>query len=135
VHAAQTCMLLECTNILLRYPACTTGLSLADSRTLQCLGGTQAHFRLSLGEAAQRLGVCASTLKRVCRRKGIPAWPQRKLVKLSRAVDQVCRLLPNTTGIPSCNAGTVWGWHPTLAMLCSGLALLKPSINANLAVL
>jgi len=49
----------------------------------------QAHFRLSLSEAAQQLGVCASTLKRVCRRKGIPAWPQRKLVKLSRAVDQV----------------------------------------------
>ena len=48
----------------------------------------QAHFRLSLAEAASRLGVCASTLKRVCRRKGIPAWPQRKLVKLSRAVDQ-----------------------------------------------
>ena len=53
----------------------------------------QAHFRLSLGEAAQRLGVCASTLKRVCRRKGIPAWPQRKLVKLSRAVDQVRKIL------------------------------------------
>ncbi len=33
--------------------------------------------------------ICSSTLKRVCRKNGIRAWPQRKVVKLGRAAQNV----------------------------------------------
>ncbi len=39
----------------------------------------QAHFGLGLRDAADRLGICATTLKRACRRVGIQRWPRRLL--------------------------------------------------------
>ncbi|KAK9821638.1 hypothetical protein WJX74_002710 [Apatococcus lobatus] len=41
-------------------------------------------YHLSLKEAAVQLGICATTLKRVCRRLGIRKWPRRALARLSQ---------------------------------------------------
>ncbi|GAB4817190.1 hypothetical protein N2152v2_004236 [Parachlorella kessleri] len=44
----------------------------------------QPHFGYGLKEAASRLGICPTTLKRTCRRLGISRWPRRQLVRLTK---------------------------------------------------
>ncbi|KAI8470626.1 MAG: RWP-RK domain-containing protein [Monoraphidium minutum] len=48
----------------------------------------QAQFGLGLKDAAANLGICATTLKRACRRNGITRWPRRQIAKLNRALAQ-----------------------------------------------
>jgi hypothetical protein len=49
----------------------------------------QAQFGLGLKEAAANMGICATTLKRACRRHGIKRWPRRQIAKLSKALNQM----------------------------------------------
>ncbi|KAG1674596.1 hypothetical protein FOA52_001845 [Chlamydomonas sp. UWO 241] len=49
----------------------------------------QAQFGLGLKDAANNLGICATTLKRACRRHGIKRWPRRQIAKLSKALNQM----------------------------------------------
>ncbi|PSC71723.1 exportin-1-like isoform X2 [Micractinium conductrix] len=49
----------------------------------------QSQFGVGLKEAASRLGICPTTLKRACRRHGIQRWPRRQLQKVNRALDEL----------------------------------------------
>jgi|SaaInlStandDraft_5_1057022.scaffolds.fasta_scaffold33438_2 hypothetical protein len=46
-------------------------------------------FSLPLNEAADRLGVCKSHLKKECRKLGLARWPGRQLRKLDRKISDV----------------------------------------------
>eukprot|EP00741_Cyanophora_paradoxa_P008380 tig00001304_g8107.t1 len=49
------------------------------------LSRLQEHFALSIQAAAGKLGVCVTTLKKICRSYGIKRWPGRKLRKAGSA--------------------------------------------------
>lgn len=49
----------------------------------------KAHFGYGLKEAAARLGICPTTLKRACRRNGITRWPCRQITKLNKAMTEI----------------------------------------------
>jgi hypothetical protein len=49
----------------------------------------RAHFNMPLNDAAKRMGVCATAIKKVCRKIGIKHWPHRKL----KAVEKRLALL------------------------------------------
>ncbi|PRW21123.1 RWP-RK domain-containing transcription factor [Chlorella sorokiniana] len=53
------------------------------------LADLQSQFGVGLKEAAARLGICPTTLKRACRRHGIQRWPRRQLQKVNRALDEL----------------------------------------------
>lgn len=44
------------------------------------------HFRRSFPEAASRLGICQTSLKKLCRKYGISRWPQRKLKGIDKKI-------------------------------------------------
>ncbi|CAG9466326.1 unnamed protein product [Pedinophyceae sp. YPF-701] len=48
------------------------------------LADIEPQFSVGLKEAARRLQVSVTTLKRACRRLGVPRWPRRTIQKLSR---------------------------------------------------
>jgi len=41
-------------------------------------------FHLPINQVAKELGVCATILKKICRRNGIPRWPHRKIKSLDK---------------------------------------------------
>lgn len=52
----------------------------------------QACYHLGLRDAAVRLRVCATTLKRHCRKHGIWKWPNREIKKYKKAMAEIQRL-------------------------------------------
>lgn len=48
-----------------------------------------AQFGHGLKDAAARLGICPTTLKRACRRNGIERWPCRQIAKLNKTMNEM----------------------------------------------
>ena len=44
------------------------------------------YFNMSADQAAERLGVCMSAIKKICRRHGIIRWPHRKLLSANKSL-------------------------------------------------
>jgi len=44
------------------------------------------YFHLPINQVAKELGVCATILKKICRRNGIPRWPHRKIKSLDKMI-------------------------------------------------
>eukprot|EP00741_Cyanophora_paradoxa_P023734 tig00021616_g22925.t1 len=44
------------------------------------------YFHLPINEAAKRLSMCCTSLKKLCRKHGIKRWPHRKIKSLDKAI-------------------------------------------------
>lgn len=44
------------------------------------------YFHLPIAEAAKEIGVCATVLKKICRKNNVPRWPHRKIKSINKMI-------------------------------------------------
>lgn len=87
----------------------------------------QSKFHLGLKEAAVELGVCITTLKRICRRLGVSRWPKRQVRRVQQALlDMGCK------GPPPAPLVRLVATHECPDTIAAAMLALSQSVPAHL---
>jgi hypothetical protein len=64
------------------------------NQTPHTLAELSRYFHLPINDVAKELGVCATVLKKICRKNGITRWPHRKIKSLARMIETLESITP-----------------------------------------
>ncbi|KAE8100076.1 hypothetical protein FH972_018005 [Carpinus fangiana] len=111
----------------------TTKVSLAAQReragklTLKDVGH---YFHLPIEEAARRMKLCPTVLKKICRRDGMNRWPHRKVKSIQRQISSLTASLDSNNAEARANAqAEIDRLQRELTNVCAGRVVSRSGLS------